>query len=560
MKVKGNYIDDYIVIFPHSQTGYAETYRVRDANGNLRFLKLFKTSDTKEIDIVKQLNHDNLCQVTDYTSNYYVTDFVSGETLDKRLLRGPNLTVYEAKTIVKSVLKALKYLHTRQVPIIHNAVWQKNVFLNLSEELSDLKLLGFSNAKFEGDNVKIDDFDHFPPFYLPPERFNGTCCVQSDLYSVGVLLYYLIFGTLPWNFDFSHSDINEIASRLMNERRQRVKIPLIDKFELDENLFNVIYKALQNDISQRFQSAQEFIDALNDKITVKVSNTANNPMPNNAEVKFSGGFSEVAGMKDLKDLLRKSVINILKNTEKAKKYRLTIPNGMLLYGPPGCGKTFFAEKFAEETGYNYIYVKSSDLASVYIHGTQEKIAALFEEARRNAPTILCFDEFDSFVPSREGMKNSLQSGEVNEFLSQLNNCGQDGVFVIASSNKPDLIDSAVLRRGRIDRIIYIPVPDHEARMAMFELYLKDRPADKNINFKHLADLTQNYVSSDIAFIVNEAAMHAAENDANISQKMIEDVISQTSPSVKSSVLAYYEKLKQKLDEISSASPKNRIGF
>lgn len=102
------------------------------------------------------------------------------------------------------------------------------------------------------------------------------------------------------------------------------------------------------------------------------------------------GFADVAGMEELKQLLRAKVINVLQDRERALKYRLAIPNGMLLYGPPGCGKTFIAEKFAEETGFNYTVVKSSDLASIYIHGSQQMIGKLFDEARAKAPDRALF--------------------------------------------------------------------------------------------------------------------------------------------------------------------------
>ena len=102
---------------------------------------------------------------------------------------------------------------------------------------------------------------------------------------------------------------------------------------------------------------------------------------------------------------------------------MSIPNGLLFYGPPGCGKTFFAERFAEEIGCNYMYVLCSDVASPYIHGGQEKIANLFEEARKNAPTILFLDEVEAMIMDRSKHNNVSEQGEVNEFLGQLNNCG-----------------------------------------------------------------------------------------------------------------------------------------
>jgi len=275
--------------------------------------------------------------------------------------------------------------------------------------------------------------------------------------------------------------------------------------------------------------------------------------------KSGNGLADVAGMHEIKSILQKKIINILKDPGKAKKYKIKIPNGMLLYGPPGCGKSFIAEKFAEEAGYNYVFIKSSDLASVYIHGSQEKIGDLFEKARQNAPTILNFDEFEALVPNRmEGEPG--YAGEVNEFLSQMNNCGEDHVFIIASSNRPDLIDPAILRKGRIDEIIYIPVPDKEAREGMFEIHMKGRPVSGIIDYSRLAELTENFVASDIAYIVNEAATRAFENDVEITETLLEEIIKKTKPSVSAKNLKVYEEMRTQMESNAKESERHRIGF
>ncbi|WP_071134411.1 ATP-binding protein [Millionella massiliensis] len=229
-------------------------------------------------------------------------------------------------------------------------------------------------------------------------------------------------------------------------------------------------------------------------------------------------------MDDIKAMLQQKVLFLLKNPEKVQKYKLTLPNGMLLYGPPGCGKTFFAEKFAEEACLNYICVKGSDVGSSYIHGSQSKIAQLFEEAEQQAPSVICFDEFDAMVPKRTSAEAStLMNPEVNEFLSQMNNCSQRGIFVIGTTNQKDLIDPAVLRTGRLDIHIEVGAPDKATRKKMFDLYLKDRPCVE-VNTEELADKTDNYSSSDIAFIVNDAALVAAFKDSPIEQSMLLDSI------------------------------------
>ena len=263
-------------------------------------------------------------------------------------------------------------------------------------------------------------------------------------------------------------------------------------------------------------------------------------------------------MDDLKKLLNESVLYVLRDKERAQRYRLTIPNGMLLYGPPGCGKTFIAERFAEEAGYNFRFVKSSDLASIYIHGTQEKIGELFSEARACAPCVLYFDEFEALVPRRAETNNASHAGEVNEFLSQLNNCGKEGVFVIATTNQPQLIDEAVLRRGRIDYIIYVPMPDVAARAELFAIHLRKRPCADDIDKQRLARLTERYVASEIAFIVSQAALVASRTDDPITQALLERIIRETTPRTTVDMLRRYESMRQKLEQINTERP--RIGF
>ncbi len=210
---------------------------------------------------------------------------------------------------------------------------------------------------------------------------------------------------------------------------------------------------------------------------------------------------------------------------------------------------------------------SSDIASIYIHGSQEKIGKLFKEAREQAPTILYFDELDAMVPCREKVNNQSQSGEVNEFLSQLDNVGESGVFVIGSTNKPDLIDKAVLRAGRLEKWFYIPPPDFEARKAMFELYLKDRPLDFGIDYKKLAVLTVNYVSSDIKLLIDESSRKAVKDknnglkkDSRITMETLEFIIKNQKPTVSLSELKKYEGIRRKIEEGIEEDERPRIGF
>ena len=539
-------------------------------------LKVFqydKDGKVIEAEIASMLHQDNLCSFVDegrlekdgHQLLYIVTEYVKGENLNDRLYRGSSLSQLEIKQVMTALLSALNYIHTLNRPIIHNEVTVENILLDVVGNFNNLKLIDFGAARFA--DLKPDPMSWHGQnlYYVAPERFLGEGSTKSDIFSAGVVMYKLIFGIMPWETDIAGKTLQEQVQTIIEKRNSPLTIPNIQVMEMDSNLLKVMVKALAPDPKQRFATAKEFLDALEGKIEVssapismtKVSQQENAP---DIHPKKGNGFADVAGMNEIKTFMQKKIINVLKNPERAEKFKIQIPNGMLLYGPPGCGKSFIAEKFAEEAGYNYVFIKSSDLASIYVHGSQEKIGALFEEARKNAPTILNFDEFEALVPNRSNINNSSESGEVNEFLSQMNNCGKDRVFVIASSNRPDLIDPAVRRKGRLDQMIYIPVPDKEAREGIFRIHMKDRPQDANIDFSKLADMTECYVASDISYIVNDAATRAFEDDIDISQQLLEEVIRENTPSVSADDIRFYQNIQKQLDTSVNRNERKRIGF
>ena len=436
-------------------------------------------------------------------------------------------------------------------------------FLDTIGDFNKLKLIDFGASRFTDLKSNGESWQSQNLYYVANERLLNEGNTKSDIFSAGVLLYRLLFGMMPWETELAGKTMGEKVDAIIEKRTSPLSIPNVQMLEIDNNLLKVMVKALAPNPEQRFQSAKQFLDALEGKIEIEsapISMTKGNEETNIPSRKEGNGFADVAGMQDIKDFMQKKIINVLKNPERAKKFKIQIPNGMLLYGPPGCGKSFIAEKFAEEAGYNYIFVKSSDLASIYIHGSQEKIGKLFDTARLNAPTIINFDEFEALVPNRSKINNTSESGEVNEFLSQMNNCGKDRIFIIASSNRPDLIDPAIRRKGRLDQMIYIPVPDAEAREGIFKIHMDDRPVAGNINYKRLAELTQNYVASDIAYIVNDAATRAFEDDIDITQELLELVISENNPSISPKDIRYYENLKQTMENKSSENPFNPVGY
>lgn len=588
---KNDKIGTYTVAFPHKQGAYAETYRVKDTSGKTRFLKLINYSKLNrnqiddngrviEVEIAKQLHHHNLCQYVDSDNMmmngsqyaWFVTEFVSGETLSQRIIRDDEISVYELKTIAKAVLSALSFLHSQPIPVIHNEVTIQNVFLNLVGELQDLKLIDFGYARFLNQSPVKPNLDELNPFYLAPERFSGVCSVQTDLYSVGAMMYHLLYGELPWFLDVSSKRGQDVIDSILAERDKELTLTKEDKYELDDQLLNVIAKSLSYDSEDRFQSADEFIKAIDGEVKIErqstkrkiLSQQQSDNTPASYAIKKKGeGFAAVAGMEELKQQMREEVIEPLHNPEEYHRYGVTIPNGMLLYGPPGCGKTFFAKHFAEEVGFNFMCITPATLKSRYVNATQENIAKMFKEAEENAPTVIFIDEMNELVPNRDdGNVHEMSRSAVNEMLAQMDRTGEKGIFIIGATNYPNMIDPAILRAGRLDKKYYIGVPDIEARMALFRLYLNKRPYDFGLDYHQLADMTQGYVSADIQLIVNDASRNALRQHSKITMELLKVAITNTAPSLSNNELRKYERIRAMMngEEMKKSDDRPRIGF
>lgn len=588
---KNDKIGTYTVAFPHKQGSYAETYRVKDTSGKTRFLKLINYSKLNrnqiddngrviEVEIAKLLNHHSFCQFVDSGNMmmngsqyaWFVTEFVSGETLSQRIIRDDEISVYEIRTIAKAVLSALSFLHSQPIPVIHNEVTIQNVFLNLVGELQDLKLIDFGHARFLNQTPAKPDLDVLNPFYLAPERFSGVCSIQTDLYSVGVMMYHLLYGELPWFLDISKKSGLDVIDSILAERDKELELTKEDKYELDDQLLNVIAKSLSYDSEDRFQSADEFIKAIDGEIKIErqstkrriLSQQQSDNTPVSSAIKKKGeGFAAVAGMEELKQQMREEVIEPLHNPEEYHRYGVTIPNGMLLYGPPGCGKTFFAKHFAEEVGFNFMCITPATLKSRYVNATQENIAKMFKEAEENAPTVIFIDEMNELVPNRDdGNVHEMSRSAVNEMLAQMDRTGEKGIFIIGATNYPNMIDPAILRAGRLDKKYYIGVPDIESRMALFRLYLKKRPYDFGLDYHQLADMTQGYVSADIQLIVNDASRNALRQHSKITMELLKAAITNTTPSLSNNELRKYERIRAMMngEEMKKPDDRPRIGF
>lgn len=587
---QGQEVNDYKVEYLIKANAYCETYRVADADGHPFFLKLFiiknmpeklmtKAGHVKEIEHCKQLMHQNIISyitsgtlmIPEGVCHYMVTVYFSGELLVEKIEREGALPIDEAKRIITGVLHAVKYMHEKD--LLHNDITPRNIMLSAKTD-GEPELIDMGHVSRTTSGVPDFDTADLEVQYCANSTFAGMYDDSSDLFSVVAVLYAMLVGHSPWPVDsaLTRRDAIREVKKLRKEELNLEGIP--------KEMRGIVSRGLSSNAEDRYKTASQLLHDLDDPTDVepaqpsKGSRSARSSRDRDDEEdaqtretsvdievqKGKGnGFDDIAGMDDMKDMLNKRVIFILRDKELAQKYRLTPPNGMLLYGPPGCGKSFFAEKFAEETGFNFMLVKASDLGSVYIHGTQGKIAELFKKAEKNAPTVLCFDEFDAFVPNRSDDIGNHHSGEVNEFLTQLNNCSERGIFVIATSNRPDKIDPAVLRTGRIDKMVYVPLPDQVARREMLKIHLKGRPCDE-LDYEKLATLSDGYVASDITYVVNEAAMIAAFNGSNITQELMETTIGGIKPSVKGDALKEYDRIRDKMEGNERRNSMPKVGF
>ena len=271
------------------------------------------------------------------------------------------------------------------------------------------------------------------------------------------------------------------------------------------------------------------------------------------------GYDAVAGLHNLKKRLKSDIVDVIREPERAKALKLPLPNGILLYGPPGCGKTYFAQNLAQEMKCNFMSVDCSDLSTPYIHGAQGDIGDMFKQAEEIAPCILFLDEVDALIARRDKHNNVHTSGEVNVFLTHLNGCGKKGIVVVGATNRPQDIDPAALRSGRLENKYYFPLPDFETRKRIFAIHLHEVATEGEISLTDLADLTDGFVSADIEKIVTDAKRIANERElCYLDMSMLEDAIKSNKPSVSKADIRENELIRDKFE--GRKQEYNRIGF
>jgi SpoVK/Ycf46/Vps4 family AAA+-type ATPase len=283
------------------------------------------------------------------------------------------------------------------------------------------------------------------------------------------------------------------------------------------------YRTLLNALQRTDESAAFPLDDWNDDDTIEDPSVVGMAVAERDEFlgfdndpfweveKSTVRLDDVAGLDDVKRRLNLAFLAPLRNPEMTKLYGKTLRGGLLLYGPPGCGKTFIARAVAGEMGAKFISVGLADVLDMWIGSSEKNINEIFKQARRNAPCVLFFDEVDALGRKRS-LNRASGGGVINQLLAELDGTDHqnEGVFILAATNHPWDVDTALRRPGRLDRTVLVLPPDVPARRAILELNLKDRPVEKKLDLDTIAKRTDEYSGADIAHLVESAVEYALE--------------------------------------------------
>ncbi|XP_075263307.1 ATPase family gene 2 protein homolog A-like [Convolutriloba macropyga] len=245
-------------------------------------------------------------------------------------------------------------------------------------------------------------------------------------------------------------------------------------------------------------------------------------------------WSDIGGQSDLKAKLRQCIEWPVKNPEKFAKFGIQPPRGILLYGPPGCSKTMVAKALANETGLNFLSVKGPEIYDKYVGQSEKAIRKLFQRAKQAAPVIIFFDEIDAIAPARGNSSNNSVSDRVlTQLLTEMDGVEKlENVVIVAATNRPDIIDKALLRPGRIDKLFYVELPDSDTRQKIIEIKLRKTPPLKIANgsrdsfLKELLLKTEGFSGAEVCALCDEAAMNALRRSMSYENAEVEDFISE----------------------------------
>jgi transitional endoplasmic reticulum ATPase len=261
-------------------------------------------------------------------------------------------------------------------------------------------------------------------------------------------------------------------------------------------------------------------------------------------------WDDIGGLRDVKQELREAVEWPLKYPEKFEKMGIDPPKGVLLFGPPGTGKTLIAKAVANESNANFIYIKGPEVLSKWVGESEKAIRETFRRARQVAPCIIFFDEIDAIAPMRGfGDSSGVSERVTDQLLTEMDGLEEGKqIIVIGATNRPDILDPALLRTGRFDRLVFVRAPNKEERKEIFKLHTRKMPLAEDVDFEELAEITDGYVGSDIEAVCKEAGMLALRENfesEKVEMRHFREAIKKVKPTATQEVIKYYERIAEK---------------
>ena len=265
-------------------------------------------------------------------------------------------------------------------------------------------------------------------------------------------------------------------------------------------------------------------------------------------------WSNVGGLNNEKKILKDNMVAAINEPNKFKKMGVKPPKGVLLYGPPGCGKTLLARALAAECGANMILVRGPEILSKWVGESEKAIREIFRKAKASAPCVIIFDELDSLAKSK--IKNETDRGEtiLSQMLTEMEDAGTSNIVIVGITNRPDLIDNSMLRNGRLDVVLFVQPPDEKSRLDIIKILVDGMPLASDINLNEIAVSTQNYTGADLASLCREAAVNAMQRDSSkISSNDFAIGLKRVRPSITKEIDKWYSDIKA---EVSNVIPKS----
>ncbi|MDI3502270.1 MAG: transitional endoplasmic reticulum ATPase [Archaeoglobi archaeon] len=258
-------------------------------------------------------------------------------------------------------------------------------------------------------------------------------------------------------------------------------------------------------------------------------------------------WDDIGGLEDVKQELKEAVEWPLKHPEKFEKMGIKPPKGVLLYGPPGTGKTLLAKAVANESNANFIYVKGPEILSKWVGESEKAIREIFRRARQVSPCIIFFDEIDAIAPFRGfGDSSGVSERITDQLLTEMDGLEEGKqIIVLAATNRPDILDPALLRPGRFDRLVLLRAPNREERKKIFEIHTRKMPLAEDVSLEELAEITEGYVGSDIEAVCKEAGMLALREDFNaerVHMRHFREALKKVKPTATEQLIKYYERV------------------